>query len=54
MNDKKIEQAFLNAVSLHAQFEELFLPIKNYPSYEISSKGRVRNIKFNRILRAAI
>eukprot|EP01038_Epipyxis_sp_PR26KG_P011103 gene11103-14901_t len=50
--NNKIEQEFLNAVKLHSQFEELFLSIRGYPNnYEISSRGRVRNIKTGRILK---
>lgn len=30
---------------------EIWLPIKDYPNYEVSSEGRVRNIKTGRIMR---
>lgn len=33
---------------------ELWLPIPDYPDYEVSSDGRVRNIKFGRILKGGL
>lgn len=40
----KIEQEFLYAIRLHAQFDEVWLPVKGYLNYEVSSRGRVTNI----------
>jgi len=51
MNNNKIEEQFLLAVRLHSQREEVWLPIKGYPKHEISSTGRIRNIKTKRILK---
>lgn len=47
----KIEQDFLYAIRLHAQFDEVWLPVKGYLNYEVSSRGRVTNIKKKTILK---
>jgi hypothetical protein len=41
----QIDKLFLQSTLLHAKFEEVWLPIKGYSNYEVSSVGRVRNIK---------
>jgi hypothetical protein len=52
MNNKKIEELFLLSCRLQAQFETVWLPIKGYANYEVSSSGHVRNIKTKSILKA--
>lgn len=47
----KIEDQFLLAIRLHAQWQEVWLPIKAYPNYEASSRGRIRNIITNKELK---
>jgi hypothetical protein len=53
-NNNEIEEQFLLAIRLHAQWEEVWLPIRGRPKYEISSTGRVQNIKSKRILKPFI
>ena len=49
--NNKIEELFLLAVRLHSQWEELWLSIKGFPNYEVSSQGRVRILKTSRIMK---
>lgn len=50
----KTELMFLYCTHLCARHSEVWLPIKGYPKYEVSSRGRVRSIKlkFKKILKA--
>jgi hypothetical protein len=41
----KVELLFLYCTHLCARHSEVWLPIKGYPKYEVSSRGRVRSIK---------
>ncbi len=50
MNNNKIEQMFLLSCRLRSDWEQVWLPIKGYKNYEISSKGRIRNITSQKVL----
>lgn len=54
MNNNKIEEQFLLAIRLHSQWEEVWLPIRSYFNYEVSSQGRVRNLKTKKIMKQKI
>lgn len=45
MNNNKIEEHFLLGIRLHSQWVEVWLNVRGYPKYEVSSQGRVRNLK---------
>lgn len=47
--NNKIEEQYLLAIRLHSQWEELWLPVKGYSNYEVSSRGQIRNTKTNTI-----
>lgn len=47
----EINKLFMKSSLLHSRWCEVWLPIKGYPQYEISSKGRVQNTKSKRILK---
>lgn len=47
----KIEEQFLFAIRLHSQWEEVWLNVRGYPNYEVSSQGRVRNLKTKKIMK---
>ncbi len=49
--NNKIEEQFLLAIRLHSQWEEVWLPIRGYPNYEVSSQGRVRILKTRKIMK---
>jgi hypothetical protein len=50
----KIDRLFLQSTLLHAKFEEVWLRIKGFTNYEVSSRGRIRNIeRNNRLLKLA-
>lgn len=49
--NNKIEEQFLLAIRLHAQWEELWRPIRGFPNYEVSSRGQIRRVHSNRILK---
>eukprot|EP01039_Chlorochromonas_danica_P011494 gene11494-12869_t len=53
MNNNKIEEQFLLAIRLHAQWEEVWLPVRGLPNYEVSSEGKVRNLNTKKILRSS-
>jgi hypothetical protein len=42
-----------NLLENPARWEELWLPIRGYSNYEVSSQGRVRNLKTSRIMKQA-
>ena len=51
MNNNIIEELFLLAIRLHALWEEVWLPIRGLPNYEVSSQGRVRNLKTKKVMK---
>ena len=51
MNNNKIEEQFLQAVRLHSQWEEVWLNVRGYPNYEVSTQGSVRNLKTKKIMK---
>jgi len=46
-----IELLFLKCVHIYARHNEAWLPVKGFPNYEVSSQGRVRNIKTKKVLK---
>ncbi len=44
--NSKIEEQFLSAIRLHSQWEEVWLNVRGYPNYEVSSQGRVHKEEF--------
>ena len=51
VNEQKIEEQFLFAIRHHVKWEELWLPVKGYNNYEVSSQGRMRRTKTNKIMK---
>lgn len=49
--NRKIEEQFLLAIRMHAQWDELWRPIRGFPNYEVSSQGQIRRVHSNRILK---
>ena len=49
--NNNIEEQFLLAIRLHSQWEEVWLNVRGYPNYEVSSQGRVRNLKTKKIMK---
>jgi phosphoketolase len=47
----EIDRLFLKSTLLHTKWCEVWLPIRRYPNYEISSKGKVQNIKTKKMLK---
>ena len=51
LNEQKIEEQFLLAIRHHVKWEELWLPVKGNNNYEVSSQGRMRKMKTNKIMK---
>ena len=47
----EINKLFMQSSLLHSKWCEVWLPIKGFPNYEISSKGRVQNVTTNKMLK---
>jgi hypothetical protein len=52
--NNNIEQMFLLSCRLQSDWQEVWLPIKGYKNYEVSSRGRVYNIISKKVLKRTI
>lgn len=47
----EIDRLFMKSTLLHTKWCEVWLPVRDHATYEVSSRGRVRNSLTSRILR---
>lgn len=47
----EIDRLFMKSTLLHTKWCEVCLPIRRYPNYENSSKGKVQDIKTKKVLK---